>query len=113
VFIAHTSALHELPEKRSFVGAARDPIVAAGDLPMEMALCTASERPPAELCRENVREADVLVLIAGFRYGSPVIDEATVITLSSTPSAGVTAVAISARFGCRSRSIRGGGRGRT
>jgi uncharacterized protein DUF4062 len=75
VFIAHTSELSELPEKRSFVQAARDAIVAAGDLPVEMASFTASERPPAELCREQVRGADVLVLIAGFRYGSPVIDE--------------------------------------
>jgi hypothetical protein len=91
----------------------RDAIVAAGDLPVEMALFTASERPPAELCRENVREADVLVLIAGFRYGSPVIDEQRLSLFLPPPSAGVTAVAISARFGCRSRSIRGGGRGWT
>jgi hypothetical protein len=39
-----------------------------------MAHFTASVLAPAALCRERVAECDVYVLVAGFRYGSPVVD---------------------------------------
>ncbi|HEY0816070.1 MAG TPA: FxSxx-COOH system tetratricopeptide repeat protein [Pseudonocardia sp.] len=75
VFIAHTSELGRFPERHSFVAAAQDAIRRAGDLPFDMTVFTASEHRAAEVCRRAVRESDVFVLIAGFRYGSPVDDE--------------------------------------
>jgi hypothetical protein len=74
VFLSHTSELWWLPVGRSFVDAAKDAVMRAGGTPVEMAYFSADPRPPARVCQEAVRSADVFVGIVGFRYGSPVAD---------------------------------------
>ena len=54
--------------------AAESAVVRAGGTPVDMAYFSADPRPPADVCREAVRSADVFVGIVGFRYGSPVVD---------------------------------------
>ena len=49
-------------------------MIRAGGAPVDMAYFTADPRPPAQVCQEAVRSADVFVGIVGFRYGLPVRD---------------------------------------
>ncbi|UOX91469.1 FxSxx-COOH system tetratricopeptide repeat protein [Amycolatopsis sp. FBCC-B4732] len=72
VFLSHTSELSVFPKPRSFVAAAKDAVAAAGDAVVDMSAFTARDATPEQLDREMLAEADIYVLIAGFRYGTPV-----------------------------------------
>jgi Domain of unknown function (DUF4062) len=75
VFISHTSELRRIPSGLSFVDAAQEAITQAGAATIDMKYFTSSDQPPAEVCRQAIRDSDIYVAIVGFIYGSPVRDQ--------------------------------------
>ncbi|NUS13608.1 MAG: DUF4062 domain-containing protein [Streptomyces sp.] len=78
VFVSHTSEFSAYPAARTFIDTARDAVLKAGDIPVEMSQFSARDEAPASYCERQVVESDIYVGIIGFRYGSPVVDRPNV-----------------------------------
>ena len=74
VFLSHTSELRRFPQGGRSSRRRRTRWLKAGDAVTDMAYFPARHEKPAQVCQDAVAAADVYVLIAGFRYGSPVRD---------------------------------------
>src|ERR1700754_4141802 len=74
VFLSHTGELRDLPEPRSFVTAVAAAVQHGGDVLLDLTHLSADPPAPAQLDRTAVAGSDVFVLLAGFRYGTPVPD---------------------------------------
>ena len=78
VFVSYTSELADYPHSGpTWVAAAVDAVVRAGGVPVHMDAFTAADALPAEVCCAKVASCQVWVGLVGFRYGSPVRDDAT------------------------------------
>ena len=75
MFLSHTSELRRIPSQRSFMEAAESAVTSAGDAVIDTRYFTAQDTTPASVTRNAMLKADVYVLVAGFRYGSPVRDK--------------------------------------
>ena len=76
VFVSHTSDMAHFPGTRPFVQAALDAVARAGMASVDMRYFAARDGRPADYCRQRVRECEIFVAVAGFRYGSLVPGEA-------------------------------------
>ncbi len=74
VFLSHTGEFGEFPTGRSYIQAAIDAVNAARCAPTDMKYFGARDHQPAQVCIDEVGQADVYVGILGFRYGSRVKD---------------------------------------
>ncbi len=71
VFLSRTSDFaDDRGSGPSYVQAAHSAITRAGHAILDMHYFPATSRSPAEVCAEEIRTADVVVLLAGTRYGS-------------------------------------------
>jgi hypothetical protein len=109
---------------QSFIDAAQDAVARAGDVVMDMKYFAARDVQPGQVCRDAIGGADVLVLVAGFCYGSPVRDRPAVsyneleheaavelgiprlVFLLSEDTIGPRAVLHDAEFGVRQEAFR-------
>jgi hypothetical protein len=72
VFLSHTSELRRFPVGRSFVAAAQDAVIKAGDAVTDMTYFHARHTKPAQVCRDAVAAADVYERDRAAESGGPV-----------------------------------------